>query len=807
MKLYIIMIIIFNCLVVNATIIDNEDRSLLENVIKRGVLKDKDLNFLKDWSDRTYLKNRMITNSINNIDTFIEVSEKINSIDNKYDFNNFAYMFLKENVNQSYVNRLYRYELEGKISIKDLSNIVEQYMLQKKSNFENMFIELVPAERETLLQVIDNCFTSNAEEEVTDIDIDSQELDIIVRKIKWDEYFAPTFIKSPIDSTNVYVLNNLQEFLADNYDNIDWQEEEFIFESELGGIYIGSIYDDCIDVHDFCAIINPSGNDIYNYLNTNQKNFFQLDFSGNDIYRSNSALFSAKSGFSQVYDFDGKDVYIGGDETISSKLGFSELIDFKGDDIYKGRMYSLSASMFGACLLADYSGSDSYSVGEYGEGFASTWGISLLLDKRGRDFYESGNINFHAPLAPNDYLSMSQGMGFGFRNELGGGIGILIDRDGNDTYNGGVYAQGVGYWYSLGILIDNKGNDFFNAVYYPQGSGIHLAGGFFYNGSGEDSYYSKHGPGQGAGHDFGVGIFIDDSGNDHYSVEGGNGLGLTNSVGIFLDKRGDDRYENGMSDNYGYGKGARSTGSIGIFIDGSGQDYYAKKAMRDSSLWRQGIYGIGIDTLYYKADTSLGNIENQLPLIIAEDASMEEIFAYASEWEVGNVKERVRKARNIMLEREKESRRYILSNKMGTQSGLEFRAIKSFFKNAPDSQKYIKESLISSDSLVIKNGITLVGLLKLKKYQPLIDRYYLNSKYLYTCISAYGEIKDVRNIDKIAKYSHSNNEKLRFYVASALKKLGMKESIEILDTMKDDNSFLIRTLIKRFFEKEGIINE
>jgi PTS system glucitol/sorbitol-specific IIC component len=32
-----------------------------------------------------------------------------------------------------------------------------------------------------------------------------------------------------------------------------------------------------------------------------------------------------------------------------------------------------------------------------------------------------------------------------------------------------------------------------------------------------------------------VGVFVDKKGNDEYSIEGGNGLGLTNSVGIFVD--------------------------------------------------------------------------------------------------------------------------------------------------------------------------------------------------------------------------------------------------------------------------------
>jgi hypothetical protein len=36
---------------------------------------------------------------------------------------------------------------------------------------------------------------------------------------------------------------------------------------------------------------------------------------------------------------------------------------------------------------------------------------------------------------------------------------------------------------------------------------------------------------------------VDSAGNDAYSIQGGNGLGLSNSVAIFVDKSGNDRYE------------------------------------------------------------------------------------------------------------------------------------------------------------------------------------------------------------------------------------------------------------------------
>jgi len=111
--------------------------------------------------------------------------------------------------------------------------------------------------------------------------------------------------------------------------------------------------------------------------------------------------------------------------------------------------------------------------------------------------------------------------------------------------------------------------------------------------------------GQGAAHDYAVGYLIDRKGNDVYSVEGGNGLGLTNSVALFLDACGNDRYERNVTSNYGFANTARNTGSIGIFLDTGGNDIYPissdtsgyQERFQNDSQWSYGTYGLGWDTL------------------------------------------------------------------------------------------------------------------------------------------------------------------------------------------------------------------
>lgn len=770
-----------------------QDSLWVESALAELSLSAQDLMFLKDWSDETYLKNDIIVKAINNPYYFIDYAKKWDMIKGSEGFHLLAYKFLNNNdIELTFPNKTDN-RLRNTLTIEQLKDIVETYLTIKKVHFDHMFINLTSAELELMLAFTNNIFTQqDYDDELTPYT--AIEIEEIAKKINWYLFYQPAIIEKKSYLSKKLVINSLKDFILNNMDHIIWTEESQQFSTPRGEIIIGSIYDDQHIINNAIAIIDPAGNDSYTFENNNQEMFFLFDANGNDYYRSESSLFSAKFGFSFAYDMSGDDIYMAKDEAFSAKLGFQEFIDYGGSDYYKAEMFSLGAALFGSSLLLDKSGNDTYITGEYGQGFASCWGISLLLDQGGSDSYICGTLEFHAPLVPDDYRSMGQGMGFGMRPDFAGGIGVLIDREGNDRYMGGVYAQGVGYWYGLGILIDNDGNDSYNAVYYPQGSGIHLAGGLLYDQRGEDSYYSKHGPGQGAGHDFGVGIFIDGSGNDHYSIEGGNGLGITNSVGIFIDKAGDDRYENAVNSNYGFGKIARSSGSIGLFLDGAGKDYYPFKTMQDSSSWKQGVYGIGVDSGIYATEPGKRSEVVQLSADIDSLAAIETIFGYASEWEVGNVINRVRRAREILLNRADESAEYIISNKMNTRDTKEYRAINEFFEQSVKSQYRLVDSLMEQDSLANKNAISLVSTLELTEYIPFILTFYDAGKYTSACISALANYKDDKHIPYLVKHINSPNEKLRFTVANALKNIDSKQARQKLKTMKKDKSFLVKTL-------------
>ena len=592
-----------------------------------------------------------------------------------------------------------------------------------------------------------------------------------------------------------------------NYKN----KKPIIKTGKYGTMIIGTvnddIYSDKLLKKPLTLLIDPSGNDQYEItLATSYNNYTYLliDYKGNDSYLNPNigSMFFALSGLGISYDLQGNDIYKTGDFSFAAMTGMQLHRDFQGDDIYQSGLFSQGAAIRGLSLLQDFQGNDIYSATCLAQGFGSIRSAGALLDLNGSDNYLVGGKYFHSPLMPNDYLTLGQGVGFGLRPDFAGGLGLLFDKSGNDRYLGGVYAQGVAYWYALGMLIDETGNDIYNAIYYPQGSGIHLAAGFLFDGGGDDAYYSRHGPGQGAGHDWGLGILIDAQGNDAYSIEGGNGLGLSNSVGIFVDKSGNDRYERRNSQNYGYAAYSRATGSIGLFLDENGRDSYPDTLMADGTIWKKGTYAIGKDITGIETEENLAKKEMPMLSPPASDDSIENIFAAAAEWEVGNAIERVKKAREIMLDRAEEASEYIIKHKLDTKSGLEYRALEVMVKENENFKQLLFNYVDDADSLKAKNSLALIaGIGDSTLIEP-IRKHLNNGKYITTCLSLLGSIKSEESVNLLAEYAFHPCERYRYLVARSLKQINTPEAHNCLINMAEDNSFLVKTLIRKFKEEQ-----
>jgi len=563
-------------------------------------------------------------------------------------------------------------------------------------------------------------------------------------------------------------------------------------------------------------VYDPGGNDTYSFdisTNINRPFLSIIDLSGDDCYRNNNIgqLFNAMFGMIYHFDGSGNDFYYGDDLAFSANVGTLISIDAGGNDTYIAGSKSLGAGTLGIALLVNIGGNNYFSGTCMTQGFAGTLGMGLLASfaddsSLNNDVYFSGGRYRHAPLVPDDYRSMSQGFGYGFRPDVAGGIGILFDESGNDQYIGGVYAQGGAYWYALGILIDLTGNDVYRAVYYPQGSGIHMAAGFLYDEGGDDSYYSRFGPGQGAGHDYGVGFLIDKQGNDHYSIDGGNGIGLANSVGIFIDSAGDDRYERKRKDSYGFANNARNSGSIGLFLDTGGNDIYANELMDDDISWANGIFGFGLDK-----NEELEEIheENLVDELFEDEASQDyvdpllnikELFAIASEWEVGSALNRVRDARKLLIERDIESADYIFEQKLHTKSGLEMRAILELAQNSDYMKQKLSDGLQHEHSRAIRNTIYIIGELADSSFLEIFEKMLEEELYVSSILSALGNIKTEKSVDLLEKYIDTNDIYVKVTLARSLLSINSDRSIELLLKFKDDDCFLIMSMIKLYMQ-------
>lgn len=336
-----------------------------------------------------------------------------------------------------------------------------------------------------------------------------------------------------------------------------------------------------------------------------------LDFGGNDSYRNHAGGSTQAMPFAVVIDLAGDDHYLAQENFSQGAglLGGGFLIDLEGDDRYEARHYAQGLGLFGVGILADLAGNDRYTALTAAQGTAA-FGIGLLTEGVGDDSYSgqrfvqgvgyvkgfgamveaAGNDSYFAGGAYPDfrepgkaYQSLSQGFGYGMRPwesfvGASGGIGVIAEAEGNDTYVADYFAQGSAYWYALGVLDDRKGHDRYLSGRYSQGAGIHMAAGVLIDGEGDDNYLATYGVAQGCGHDYGVGFLIDNGGNDRY-VAGvvAQGAGNDNGIGVLIDNGGSDQY---LLRTLGQGRGnlesVRNRGSFGFLFDtGGGDDFYS----------------------------------------------------------------------------------------------------------------------------------------------------------------------------------------------------------------------------------------
>lgn len=352
------------------------------------------------------------------------------------------------------------------------------------------------------------------------------------------------------------------------------------------------------------VIIDLGGDDLYTgeagLVHGGQQISALIDLNGNDEYLA-TELFAQGSGILGIgllYDLAGDDLYVGTRFSQGSAvLGIGLLGDLEGEDRYFGEEFNQGVAFWGAGILLDANGDDYYQSNLFAQGVGGVKGLGALMDNTGDDFYFSGGRDKSSYGTSGIFKGSSQGLGIGFRGYASGGIGLLLDGNGEDSFWAGNFSQGTGYFYGMGIIRNfGAGDDTYTASRYGQGASAHSAAGILIDDNGNDQYKGYHVALQGAAWDLGVAALVDKNGNDKY--HGLNWFSQAaashNGMAFFIDNAGVDQYfgDQARVGNNDYHGGS----SLSFFIDGGGDhDIYSSGS--NNSVTVHGEHGIRTDLM------------------------------------------------------------------------------------------------------------------------------------------------------------------------------------------------------------------
>jgi len=785
-------------------------------------LTKKDIEYDKHWiqdSFRLKVIRRLMDRPMSVPDYILYSSKKIKDLRLPSDYIDFCA--------QEITGKKVFYE---KFKENDLIPLIKEVFNRTKNHLDRAFIKLSPAEKDSLIYTAPSLWADEADsfergyagalhnefgiERDTGTTLETVQLLQIVKKIDILELHSAGAIFAKGVEKILQLVQNLSK-----QDNLHFKEVQGVkglvyeifelpggFKAVIGGL------DDNVYTEDFAVIIDLGGNDTYlgrcagaiGELNTPVS--FVIDLSGDDVYRNCNKLVNQGAGLfgaGLLWDLSGNDTYTAFHISQGAGLfGIGILIDEKGFDNYRAGYFVQGAGNFGSGILLDYEDDDVYHSYSWAQGMGGVWAYGLLYDKDGDDLYYAGGEYLHMPLDPDQFRSFAQGFGFGWRDVASGGIGFLYDRNGNDKYISEVYAQATSYWFALGMLFDEQGNDLYSAAQYSQGAGIHLSVGGLLDLEGDDHYFSRFGPAQGEGHDVAVGWLLDKDGDDVYYASGGQGIGLTNSVGIFIDTRGNDDYCSREGMSQAGANWSRGTGGIGLFIDLQGDDRYAEKDKgKNNSVWMSGTCALGMDleAVESKKEEWEDTITTfpELDIMQSDSAKMAKLFYYGSLWEVRADIAKAKTGRRILInEYGAKAVEYIFKNEMRTFDGLKLRAIEEIFKAFKDtSAYYLYQGLHSTNDTIVRNAIYLFGQLE---YTKAIDTLRLmlgqrpEDKVAGVLIYTLGKLKDTLAIPLFNEYRNHKNQRMRLRIAEALQNIKDTLGLPILIAQLFDSSYVVK---------------
>jgi len=404
---------------------------------------------------------------------------------------------------------------------------------------------------------------------------------------------------------------------------VPWTDESAVppcsFDTPLGKVVFGGPKADKYPAGRYFLIVDFGGDDTYGAgvggADMGQYVSLAIDLAGADRYEApKGAAPSFGAGYlgvGMLFDGAGDDVYTAHENAFgAAEFGAGFLLDEKGNDRYTIFAGGQGCARFGVAALIDYAGNDNYTCFQLSQGVGLTRGVGALVDREGNDIYlaRDDKIVFPSAQSKKHNSSLAQGCGFGRRADMtdghsvSGGVGLLIDGAGDDTYSAGVMAQAHGYWYGTGVLIDYGGDDEYRAAWYGQSTSAHFGLSYFRDVEGNDRYETLISQNLGNGRDLSLSFFEDDQGDDIYKVvDRGGGCGNINGVGIFLDLAGEDYYTIASKVSMGIANLEAYTSmirreihTVGLFVDGGGRDTYSflsdkvrRQGIENSAFWVQ----------------------------------------------------------------------------------------------------------------------------------------------------------------------------------------------------------------------------
>lgn len=248
------------------------------------------------------------------------------------------------------------------------------------------------------------------------------------------------------------------------------------------------------------------------------------------------------------------------------------ILDPGGDDDYRRGAAGTGVGSRPVSVVIDLAGDDVYGSSEDAGVAAAVGGVALLLDRSGDDTYRTGGIGLGAAVL---------------------GAAALIDVAGDDVYDGDRFGQGAGFL-GMGLLLDEAGSDVYRLASYGQGFGGVGGIGVLHDRAGGDRYvyaprytdvirYEDHHVTflQGAAlggrpdHSGGIGLLRDDDGHDLYHADiYGQGTAYWFGFGILYDAAGHDTYV-----AYQYAQGAGIHLAPAVLWDAAGNDVYRAKGV------------------------------------------------------------------------------------------------------------------------------------------------------------------------------------------------------------------------------------